>query len=118
MKKIAIVLHESPFNSALSREAQDMIMALAAVEHQVTVIYQGDAVLHLVAPKMDAALGCKNFIPTQKLFALYDIAAVVASTAALAKFQITREQTIIPVTELSEMEIADLLAQQQHVLRF
>ena len=118
MKKIAIVLHESPFNSALSREAQDMIMALAAVDHQVTVIYQGDAVLQLLAPKMDAAIGCKDFIPAQKLFELYDIAAVIANTVALAKYQITREQMIIPITELTEMDIADLLAQQQHVLRF
>ncbi len=118
MKKIAIVLQESPFHSALSREAQDMIMALAAVDHQVTVIYQGDAVLQLVAPKTDAAIGCKDFTPGQKLFDLYDIAAVVANKADLAKYQISREQTIIAVTELAEIDIADLLTQQQHVLRF
>jgi tRNA 2-thiouridine synthesizing protein C len=118
MKKIAIVLHESPFNSALSREAQDMIMALAAVDHQVTVIYQGDAVLQLLAPQMDADLGCKNFLPSQKLFELYDIAAVIANTADLVKYQINQEQMMIPVTELAELDIADLLAQQQHVLRF
>lgn len=118
MKKIAVVLQHSPFNSALSREAQDMIMALAAVEHQVTVIYQNAAVLQLLAPKDDASIGCKDFIPAQKLFDLYDIAAVVANRSAFAKYQITSDQTIIPVSQLSDVEIADLLAEQQHVLRF
>lgn len=118
MKKIAVLLRHSPFDSALSREANDMIMALAAVEHQVTVIYQDAAVLQLLPVSNTAVLGCKDFTPTQKLFDLYDVAAVVACAESLMRFNIQPAQCLLPVTTLSEEAISALLAQQQHVLRF
>lgn len=118
MKKIAILLTQSPFDSALSREAHDMIMALAAVEHQVTVIYQKSAVLQLRPTHQDAHFGCKDFTPTQKLFALYDVAAVVASASALAQYQMSQGPWVIPVEVMTDAEIAELMAQQQQLLRF
>ena len=95
-----------------------MIMALAAVEHQVTVIYQDAAVLQLLPISNTAVLGCKDFTPAQKLFDLYDVAAVIVSTASLARFNIQPAQCLLPVTPMSEQAIAALLTQQQHVLRF
>jgi tRNA 2-thiouridine synthesizing protein C len=118
MKKIAILLCHSPFDSALSREANDMIMALAAIEHQVTVIYQAAAVLQLLPVHHGAALGCKDYTPTQKLFELYEVAAVIASASALAHYHIEAEQCLLPVTVMSDEQIQLLLAQQQHILRF
>ena len=118
MKKIAVVLSHSPFDGAISREAHDMIMALAAVEHQVTVIYQDAAVLHLLPVLSTAQLGCKDFTPSQKLFELYEIATIMASTSALQKYQILPEQCLIPVTAMRCHDINELLSLQQHVLRF
>jgi tRNA 2-thiouridine synthesizing protein C len=118
MKKIAVLLCHSPFDSAISREANDMIMALAAVEHQVTVIYQDTAVLQLLPISNSASLGCKDFTPAQKLFDLYEVAAVVACAASISRFNIQLAQCLVPVTTLSEDAIATLLTQQHHVLRF
>ncbi|MFN6972576.1 MAG: sulfurtransferase complex subunit TusC [Rheinheimera sp.] len=118
MKKIAIVLSHSPFDSAISREAHDMIMALAAVEHQVTVIYLDTAVLQLLPVQGTAKLGCKDYTPAQKLFELYDVADVIASATALQRYQIQPQQCLIAVTAMSCQDIHQLLAQQQHILRF
>jgi tRNA 2-thiouridine synthesizing protein C len=118
MKKIAVVLSHSPFDAAISREAHDMIMALAAVEHQVTVIYQEAAVLQLIPVQSAAKLGCKDYTPAQKLFELYDVAAVVASASALQRYQILPEQCLISVIPMSCPDIHTLLTQQQHILRF
>lgn len=118
MKKIAVILNHSPFDGAISREAHDMIMALAAVEHQVTVIYQDAAVLQLLPVSSTANLGCKDYTPTQKLFELYEVTAVIANTSALQQYQISPEQCLIAVTAKSDQDIHTLLAQQQHILRF
>jgi tRNA 2-thiouridine synthesizing protein C len=118
MKKIAILLSHSPFDSALSREANDMIMALAAVEHQITVIYQGAGVLQLLPVHSQAAIGCKDYTPTQKLFELYEVAAVIASSSALAHYDIDVQKCLIPVMSVSDAQIKFVLAQQQHILRF
>ncbi len=118
MKKIAVLLNHSPFDGAISREAHDMIMALAAVEHQVTVIYQDAAVLQLIPVQKTAQFGCKDYTPAQKLFELYDVAAVVASASALHRYQMLPEQCLISVIPMSCQDINDLLAQQQHILRF
>jgi tRNA 2-thiouridine synthesizing protein C len=118
MKKIAVVLSQSPFDGAISREAHDMIMALAAVEHEVTVIYQDAAVLQLLPIRTTANLGCKDYTPAQKLFELYEIAAVVANASALQRYQILPEQCLISVTAMCDDNIRALLAQQQHILRF
>ncbi|RVU40817.1 sulfurtransferase complex subunit TusC [Rheinheimera riviphila] len=118
MKKIAVLLSHSPFDGAISREAHDMIMALAAVEHQVTVIYQEAAVLQLLPVHSAAMLGCKDYTPAQKLFELYEVAAVVASACALQRYQMLPEQCLIAVTAMADPDIQALLAQQQQILRF
>jgi tRNA 2-thiouridine synthesizing protein C len=118
MKKIAVILSHSPFDGAISREAHDMIMALAAVEHQVTVIYQDAAVLQLLPVHRSAALGCKDYTPAQKLFELYEVAAIVADACALQLYQVVPEQCLIAVTAMADPDIQALLAQQQHILRF
>jgi len=118
MKKIALIFSHSPFDTAISREAQDMVMALSAVEHQVTVIYLDTAVLQLLPVHPNAELGCKDFTPAQKLFELYEVSAVVASEQALNKYQMVAQQCRIPVMTLSCQEIQQLLSQQQMILRF
>jgi len=118
MKKIAVLLSHSPFEGAISREAHDMIMALASVEHQVTVVYQDAAVLQLLPVHPAANIGCKDYTPGQKLFELYEVAAIVASTSALQQYQIQPQQCLISVTPMSCQDIQALLAQQQHILRF
>lgn len=118
MKKIAVLLSHSPFDGAISREAHDMIMALAAVEHQVTVIYQDAAVLQLLPVSAQAQLGCKDYTPAQKLFDLYEVAALIADAAAFKRYQMSVEQCLLPVSVLSCPDIQHLLAQQQHILRF
>ncbi len=118
MVKIALVLQNSPFDGSTAREAQDMLLALAAVEHQVSVIYLDAAVLQLLAPASNANVGCKDFTPTQKLFGFYDIEQLLVCASAMAKYQLSETDLRIPVQICQHAELQQHLQQQQFILRF
>ena len=117
MKKIAVVLTQSAFMSHTSREAQDLAMALAAVEHQVTLVYLGAAVTQLLPLSSTQNFGVKDFTPAQKLFALYDIEQVVVAEDAMSLYQLTKDNLRIDASVLAKAEISALLMQQDHILR-
>lgn len=116
--KIALVLQQSAFDSALAREAHDMLLALAAVEHQLTVIYLGAAVCQLLPTADNADLGCKDFTPGQKLFGLYDIEQLLVSREACSQYQLKSDDLRLPVQLCSLAELQQQLSQQTHILRF
>jgi tRNA 2-thiouridine synthesizing protein C len=118
MVKIALVLQQSAFTSALAREAHDMLLALAAVEHQLTVIYLGEAVCQLLPTAVHANLGCKDFTPGQKLFGLYEIEQLLVSSDACLQYRLTADHFRVPVQLCSMAELQQQLSQQQHILRF
>jgi len=117
MKKIAVVLTQSAFMSHVSREAQDLAMALAAVEHQVTLIYLADAVTQLLPLALTQNLGVKDFTSAQKLFALYDIEQVIVAEEAMMLYQLAVNDLRIDAAVLATPEISALLLQQDHILR-
>lgn len=118
MVKIAVVLQQSAFTSAIAREAHDMLLALAAVEHQLTVIYLADAVLQLVPTRVDANFGCKDFTPGQKLFGLYEIEQLLVSADACRQYQLHPDDFRVPAQLCSLAELQQQLSQHQHILRF
>ncbi len=117
MKKVAIVFTQSAFSFSNSREAQDLAMALAAVEHQVTLVYLGAAVTQLLPLSPAQNLGVKDFTAAQKLFALYDIEQVVVAEDAMLLYQLALNDLRIEAAVLAKAEINTLLLQQDHVLR-
>ncbi len=92
-------------------------MALAAVEHQVTLIYLGAAVTQLLPLSSTQNLGVKDFTAAQKLFALYDIEQVVVAEDAMLLYQLTVNDLRIDAAVLATTEINTLLLQQDHILR-
>lgn len=118
MIKIAVIMQHSPFASGVAREAQDMLFALAAVEHQLTVIYRGDALYQLLTTRSDANVGCKDFTVAQKLFGLYEIEQVLVDAAELVQYHVDPALCRVPVQQCSLSELQAHLHQQHHILRF
>lgn len=105
MAKILLIHQASPFSSATAREAQDLSLALAATEHEVTLLYRGPAIFQLLP--LQTTVAVKDFTVSQKLFDLYDVAAVCVCQQSLQQYQLTSAQLRLPV------QVVDLSAQQQ-----
>lgn len=117
MQDIAIIQSHSPFNQAKARETLDLILALAAVEHQVTVIFHEDAVYQLLSLGDEQPYPLKAFQKSFGLFALYAIERCLVCAASLQ----ARGLTEMPLPEgfivASHAEIQAELAQVQQIIR-
>lgn len=104
MRRCVIIQQQTAWTTSSAREAQDLCLALAAAEHEVTVLYRGAAVTQLLP--LAEALAIKDFTVTQKLFALYDIERVAVCQQAMTDFNLTTGQLRI------QAEILDVAGQR------
>ena len=116
MQKILLVQRQSPFNTSKGREAFDMAMALAAVEHSVTVLFTGDAVYQLLLPADQNDFMLKPYQKGFKLFSLYDIEQVLVSVSALKARGLAIPHLLPDITAVNDDDIQQLIAQQHQVI--
>ena len=116
MPNIIVIQQHSPFSSSHGREALDMILALAAVEHNVSVLFRGDAVYQLLATEQHADFNLKAYPRSFKLFALYDVEQLYVCRQALTERGIAPSTLTIDVQLLDAKQQAALLSQQDQVI--
>ncbi|MBZ9610705.1 sulfurtransferase complex subunit TusC [Rheinheimera maricola] len=116
MRNILVIQQHSPFNSSKGREALDLILAMAAVEHNVSVLFSGDAVYQLLSSQDHVDFKLKAYPRSFKLFALYDIEHVYVCQHALQQRGIEAHDISIRAKVLDKTDIALLLARQHQVI--
>lgn len=116
MRNILLLQRSSPFNDSKGREALDMILAMAAVEHNVSVLFSADAVYQLLPTQDQPDFKLKAYPRSFKLFALYDIEQVYVCQQSLKQRGIHASDLSIDVTELDTQAIAELFARQHQVI--
>lgn len=116
MQHIAIIQRHSPFNSSAGREALDLALALAAVEHQLTLIFCGDAVYQLLPVSQQSDFPLKRYQQSFKLFELYDIEQVYVCQQSLTERQLASDVLALPAKPVNAIELQQLLANQQQLV--
>lgn len=114
---IAVIQRQPPFNTSRGREALDLILALAAVDHKISVLFCGDAVYQLLPLASDEHMPVKAYPRSFKLFALYDVELLYVCQQSLLERQIAVEQLSLPIELLDTSQIQQMLAKQQHIIR-
>ena len=115
--KIAVLVTNLPFDGIAARESLDLIFALAAVEHQVSVVFSDDAVYQLVQAHDSAETMVKDFRRSFKLFELYDIDHVYICAESLRQRHLHASELVLDVQPLEHAELNQLLDTQQHVIK-
>lgn len=116
MRNILLLQRSSPFNDGKGREALDMILAMAAVEHNISVLFSADAVYQLLPTQDHTDFKLKAYPRSFKLFALYDIEQVYVCRQSLKQRGINAADLSIDVTVLDSSGIAELFARQHQVI--
>ena len=116
MRNILVLQQHSPFNSHHGREALDLVLALAAVEHNVSVLFRADAVYQLLATSDHTDFKLKTFTRSFKLFSLYDVERVYVCEASLRARGISPEQLTFAAQPLAQHDIVKLLNKQHQVV--
>lgn len=115
--KIAVLVTNLPFDGIAARESLDLIFALAAVDHQVSVIFSDDAVYQLVKADDSAELMVKDFRRSFRLFELYDIEQLYVCAESLRQRQLLANELVLDVQPLDSAELGQLLDTQHHVIK-
>lgn len=114
--RLTVVIRRTPYGSSLARAAVDAALANAAFEQPVDLLFIGDGILQLLAEQNSRVIGVKNIGRLLGSAPLYDIEAVYVDAAALARYQLTAPDLMLPVIPLDEAAIHELLCASNHLL--
>ncbi|TCI01360.1 hypothetical protein EZV61_18395 [Corallincola luteus] len=109
MKKIAILLRQSPFTGNQLQETIDIGLAYAAFDQSVSLIFTEQAVLACCESTEPVRAGFTDFLKQFGAFELYEIAETVVCADALALQGLAEHQLRTGVESRSAAEIAALL---------
>ena len=117
MKRILVIQQHAPYNSSHGREALDLILALAAVEYQVSVLFQGDSVYQLLPGAAHTDFLLKAYPRSFKLFTLYDVAEVCVCLHSLQQRNIDISELAISARAVDHLQQKQLIGAQHQVIR-
>lgn len=67
------LLRQAPYNGSLAREALDMVLATAAFDQKVSLLFIDEGIFQLVKKQASELIQQKNIEKTLQAFELYDI---------------------------------------------
>ncbi|MBE0367845.1 sulfurtransferase complex subunit TusC [Pseudoalteromonas aurantia] len=116
MKNIMIISDHSPFDGMHIRDALDMTLIFAAIDQNVSWLFQGSAVMALKPKQSPQQLGIKDFFKSIKTLEIYDVENIYVCETALKQFKLDPDQLSIDVTVISQEQQRQLLDQQDQVV--
>lgn len=116
MKKILILVRDSPYGGIRAREALDAALLFSAFAPEIAVLFSGDGVWQLVRDQRPDAIAAKSVEATLGAFEAYDITRVHADRASLAERGIPADNLPAGATALDAEAIRDLFRQHDRVV--
>ncbi len=113
-----IISRHSPYGGGLARAALDAALAAAAFDHPPGLLFLGAGVLQLIADQDSSAITRRNHARVLASLPLYEVAAIFADQAALARYGLQAAKLAVPVRPLDAAGIRRLLAQYRHLMSF
>lgn len=117
-KRFLIVNRRAPHGTIYALESLEVVLAAAAFEQRVTVLFLDDGVFQLVKGQETKELGVKNFSPTYKALESYEVERIVVERESLERRGLAPEDLIIPVELLGESEVSGLFESHDVLLSF
>lgn len=100
MKRVAFVFMTAPHGSSAGREGLDALLATSALTEDIGVFFLGDGVFQLLAGQQPATILTRDYIPTFKLMALYDIEDCWLCAASLRERGLSASSSFIIEPEI------------------
>ena len=117
-KSVLVVSRHSPYGSGLARSALDHVLASAAFDQPVSLLFMGDGVLQLLPDQDSQRIGSKSMAKQLSALPLYEVDTLYADSAAAQRLGVDLSAAPAPVQAVTETDIRELLAGHDHVLGF
>ena len=117
-KRLLFRLTKPPYGTSYAKEALDAILAAAAFEQEVSILFCGDAIYQLLEGQQPDCIQQKNFSAAFGLFPIYGLTELFVDAAALHERNLQSTQLLLPVRALDKSGIRDLLRRQNQIISF
>jgi len=112
MKRFGYINRRSSYGSSYALEMLENVLVASAFEQDVSVMFLDDGVYQITKHQDTSAIGHKNFSPTFRALADYDVEKIYVEASSLAERGLTVDDLLIDVTIVSSAELAEILHSQ------
>ncbi len=117
-KKIMYINRRAPYGTIYALEALEVVLIGAMFEQDVSVVFMDDGIFQLKKNQDTLALDVKNFSPAFRALETYEVEKLYVEKESMQARGLSCEDLLVPVLELSSIEIAELMEQQDVLLNF
>ncbi len=110
------LLRQAPYHSSLAREALDMVLATAAFDQQVSLLFINDGVFQLQNQQQAERLQQKNIGKTLQALSLYDVNAIFYCEASLTTRGLKATSLFSAAKALNHQQSLALIASADKVI--
>jgi tRNA 2-thiouridine synthesizing protein C len=117
-KKFMLVNRRAPYGTIYALESLEVVLIAAAFEQQVALAFVDDGVYQLKKGQQTKGIETKNFSPTYRALADYDVETLYVERESLEARGLQASDLIGEVIVVGREELAGLIAEQDVLLNF
>ena len=118
MRRLLFLFRRAPYGSLASREGLDAVLAGAAFEIPMTLLFDGDGVLLLLKGQDPATIGMKSVGAAFEALPMFDIEDLRVHGPSLAACGLAPKDLILPVQIVDDTDVQRLIREADQVLSF
>jgi tRNA 2-thiouridine synthesizing protein C len=117
-KRFLVVNRRAPHGSIYALEALEVVLAAAAFEQVLSLLFLDDGVFQLKSGQDTSRQGTRNFSRTFRALEMYDVEQLYVEAESLRQRGLTADDLLLPVTLISSAEVGELMERQDVLLNF
>jgi len=117
-KKFLYVNRRAPYGTIYALESLEVVLIGAAFEQDVSLAFVDDGVYQLTKGQDTKGLEMKNFSPTFRALADYDVTKLYVEKEALQARGLSEADLVVPVEVVSAQRMAEIMDGQDVILSF
>jgi len=118
LSQLTFVFRSCPHTTSAGREGVDALLAASAYSEEISVIFLGDGVGHLLSMQNPSEIQSKDYAPMFKLFDLYDIEQVFVCQHSLQERGLDGAALLIQAQVLNVEAVQQQLGMATKILTF
>ena len=111
-------LRKPPHGSSAGEEALEAVLASSVFEPRLTVLFEGDGVLQLLAGQHADALGRRDVAANWTALPIYEVEDLRVHEPSLRQRGLTRHDLMLDVTLVDDAQMTALIAEVDQILAF
>src|ERR1035437_849477 len=118
VKKFMFVNRKAPYGTIYALESLEVVLIAATFDQDVSLVFLDDGVYQLKKGQQTKGIETKNFSPTYRALADYDVEKLYVEKESLDARGLTKADLLVGVTVLGSAEMGALMDEQDVVLSF